>query len=110
MQLFTDLMDLIKGSQVQLIEVIEGKQTAAERQGKWSIKELEQEITVLLTGSTELKQPSCTEDWSKISVYSQVCEGEIKRAVSQREQMEKDCVPAAGETDERTVRRSVMLS
>lgn len=97
MQVFTDLMDRIKGRQAQLTEVIEGKQTAAERQGKGFIKELEQEITVLLTGSTELKQLSCTEDhlhflqsfhslrsllptkdWSKISVYSQVCEGRLR--------------------------------
>uniref|UniRef100_A0A674F221 B30.2/SPRY domain-containing protein n=1 Tax=Salmo trutta TaxID=8032 RepID=A0A674F221_SALTR len=61
-QVFTDLVRSIERSQAELIEVIEEKQKAAERQAEGLIKELEQEITELQRRSTELEQLSHTED------------------------------------------------
>ncbi|XP_045556302.1 E3 ubiquitin-protein ligase TRIM39 [Salmo salar] len=93
-QVFTDLVRSIERSQAELIEVIEEKQKAAERQAEGIIKELEQEITELQRRSTELEQLSHTEDplhllqsspslctplptkdWSEISVHSDLCVG-----------------------------------
>ncbi|XP_055761877.1 zinc finger protein RFP-like isoform X1 [Salvelinus fontinalis] len=101
-QVFTDLVRSIERSQAELIEVIEEKQKAAERQAEGLIKELEQEITELQRRSTELEQLSHTEDhlyllqscpslynhlhtkdWSRISVHSDLCVGTVRRAVSQ---------------------------
>ncbi|KAK6314841.1 hypothetical protein J4Q44_G00143700 [Coregonus suidteri] len=104
-QVFTDLVRSIERSQAELIEVIEEKQKAAERQAEGLIKELEQEITELKRRSTELEQLShiedhlhllqsspslCTpphiKDWSKISVQRDLCMGPVRRAVSQLEE------------------------
>ncbi|KAM9402451.1 E3 ubiquitin-protein ligase TRIM47-like [Salvelinus alpinus] len=104
-QVFTDLVRSIERSQAELIEVIEEKQKAAERQAEGLIKELEQEITELQRRSTELEQLSHTEDhlhllqsfpslctppptkvWSEISVYSDLCVGTVRRAVSHVEE------------------------
>ncbi|XP_055765819.1 E3 ubiquitin-protein ligase TRIM39-like isoform X1 [Salvelinus fontinalis] len=93
-------------SRRDLIEVIEEKQKAVERQAEGFIKELEQEITALKRRSTELKQlshtedhlqllqsfsslvctPPLTKDWSEISVHSDLCVGTVRRAVSQLEE------------------------
>ncbi|KAK6314842.1 hypothetical protein J4Q44_G00143710, partial [Coregonus suidteri] len=104
-QVFTDLVRSIERSQAELIEVIEEKQKAAERQAEGLIKELEQEITELKRRSTELEQlshtedhlhllqsfpslgtPPPTKDWSEISVHSDLCVGTLRRAVSQVEE------------------------
>ncbi|XP_045064815.1 E3 ubiquitin-protein ligase TRIM39-like [Coregonus clupeaformis] len=104
-QVFTDLVRSIERSQAELIEVIEEKQKAAERQAEGLIKELEQEITELKRRSTELEQlshtedhlhllqsipslctPPPTKDWSEISVHSDLCMGTVRRAVSQLEE------------------------
>ncbi|XP_038834170.1 E3 ubiquitin-protein ligase TRIM39-like [Salvelinus namaycush] len=104
-QVFTDLVRSIERSQAELIEVIEEKQKAAERQAEGLIKELEQEITELQGRSTELEQlshtedhlhllqnfpslctPPPTKDWSRISVHSDLCVGTMRRAVSQLEE------------------------
>ncbi|XP_029597739.1 E3 ubiquitin-protein ligase TRIM39-like [Salmo trutta] len=104
-QVFTDLVRSIERSQAELIEVIEEKQKAAERQAEGIIKELEQEVTELQRRSTELEQlshtedhlhllqncpslctPPPTKDWSEISVYSDMCVGTVRRAVSQLEE------------------------
>ncbi|XP_070977031.1 E3 ubiquitin-protein ligase TRIM39-like [Oncorhynchus clarkii lewisi] len=104
-QVFTALVRSIERSQAELIEVIEEKQKAAERQAEGLIKELEQEITELQRRSTELEQLSHTEDhlhllqsfpslctppetkdWSEISVHSDLCVGTVRRAVSQLEE------------------------
>ncbi|XP_045064808.1 E3 ubiquitin-protein ligase TRIM39-like [Coregonus clupeaformis] len=101
-QVFTDLVRSIEISQTELIEVIEEKQRAAERQAEGLIKELEQEVTELKRRSTELEQlshsedhlhlfqsfpslgtPPSTKDWSEISVHSDLCMGTVRRAVSQ---------------------------
>nr|XP_046184342.1 E3 ubiquitin-protein ligase TRIM39-like [Oncorhynchus gorbuscha] len=112
-QVFTALVRSIQRSQAELIEVIEEKLKAAERQAEGLIKELEQEITELQRRSTEVEQlshtedhlhllqsfpslctPPDTKDWSEISVHSDLCVGPVRRAVSQLEetlnkQMEK---------------------
>ncbi|KAM9402427.1 E3 ubiquitin-protein ligase TRIM39-like [Salvelinus alpinus] len=104
-QVFTALVRSIERSQAELIEVIEEKQKAAERQAEGLIKELEQEITELQRRSTELEQLSHTEDqlhllqslpslctlpptkdWSEIRVHSDLCVETVRRAVSQLEE------------------------
>ncbi|XP_035604082.1 E3 ubiquitin-protein ligase TRIM39-like isoform X4 [Oncorhynchus keta] len=104
-QVFTALVRSIERSQTELIEVIEEKQKAAERQAEGLIKDLEQEITDLQRRSTELEQlshtedhlhllqscpslciPPPTKDWSRISVHSDLCVGTVRRAVSQVEE------------------------
>ncbi|XP_029605741.1 E3 ubiquitin-protein ligase TRIM39-like isoform X3 [Salmo trutta] len=105
-QVFTALVRSIEKSQAELIEVIEEKQKAVERQAEGFIKELEQEITELKRRSTDLKQlsqtedhlqllqnfpsivytPPPTKDWSEISVHSDLCVGTVRRAVSQMEE------------------------
>uniref|UniRef100_A0A4W5NR58 Uncharacterized protein n=1 Tax=Hucho hucho TaxID=62062 RepID=A0A4W5NR58_9TELE len=61
-QVFTALVRSIEKNQAELIEVIEEKQKAVERQAEGFIKELEQEITELKRRSSDLKQLSHTED------------------------------------------------
>ncbi|CDQ95004.1 unnamed protein product [Oncorhynchus mykiss] len=103
-QVFTALVRSIERSQTELIEVIEEKQKAAERQAEGLIKDLEQEITELKRRSTELEQlshtedhlhflqnlpslctPPPTKDWSRImeeTILSEVkmlCDAELKR-------------------------------
>ncbi|KAK6319153.1 hypothetical protein J4Q44_G00103640 [Coregonus suidteri] len=103
-EVFTALVRFIERSQAELIEVIEEKQRAAERQAEGLIKELEQEITELQRRCTELEQLSHTEDhlhllqsspslctlpstkdWTEISVHSSLCVGTVMRAVSHME-------------------------
>uniref|UniRef100_A0A8K9Y4Z9 E3 ubiquitin-protein ligase TRIM39-like n=1 Tax=Oncorhynchus mykiss TaxID=8022 RepID=A0A8K9Y4Z9_ONCMY len=100
-QVFTALVRSIERSQAELIELIEEKQSAAERRAEGLVKELEQEITELQRRSTELEQlshtedhlhllkifpclctPPPTKDWSEISVHSDLCLGNARRAVS----------------------------
>ncbi|XP_031692526.1 E3 ubiquitin-protein ligase TRIM39-like [Oncorhynchus kisutch] len=107
MQVFTALVRSIEKSQVEVSDVIEKKQKAAERQAEGLIKELEHEITELKRRSTELEQlshtedhlqllqsftslvctPPSTKDWSEISVHSDLCVGTVRTAVSQLEEM-----------------------
>uniref|UniRef100_A0A8C1SNE0 E3 ubiquitin-protein ligase TRIM39-like n=1 Tax=Cyprinus carpio TaxID=7962 RepID=A0A8C1SNE0_CYPCA len=86
-ELFTDLMRSIERCQSELLEMMEQKQKAAEKQAEELIKELEQEITELKRRDTELEQlshtedhlhllqiypslirPTCTSSWSEISI------------------------------------------
>ncbi|XP_055765601.1 E3 ubiquitin-protein ligase TRIM39-like [Salvelinus fontinalis] len=103
---FTALVRSIEKSQAELIEVIEEKQKAVERQAEGFIKELEQEINELKRRSTDLKQlshtedhlqllqnypllvctPPHTKDWSEINVHSDLCVGTVRKAVSQLEE------------------------
>ncbi|KAK2843000.1 hypothetical protein Q7C36_011215 [Tachysurus vachellii] len=61
-EVFTALIRSIERSQAELLEVMEEKQKAAEKQAKVFIKELEQEIEDLKRRDTELEQLSHTED------------------------------------------------
>ncbi|XP_046907225.1 E3 ubiquitin-protein ligase TRIM39-like [Hypomesus transpacificus] len=104
-QVFTALVRSIERSQAEIIEVIEEKQKAAEKQAEGLIKDLEQEITELKRRSTELEHlshtedhlhllqsfpslstPPHTKDWSEISVHSDLSVGAVRRAVSQLEE------------------------
>ncbi|XP_062339657.1 zinc-binding protein A33-like [Osmerus eperlanus] len=104
-QVFTALVRSIERSQAELIEVIEEKQKAAEKQAEGLIKDLEQEITELKRRSTELEQlshtedhlhllqsfpslsnPPHTKDWPEISVHSGLSVVVVRRAVSQLEE------------------------
>ncbi|XP_046907223.1 zinc finger protein RFP-like [Hypomesus transpacificus] len=104
-QVFTALVRSIERSQAELIEVIEEKQKAAEKQAEGFIKDLDVEITELKRRSTELEQlshtedhlhllqsfpslstPPHTKDWSEISVHSGLSVGAVRRAVSQLEE------------------------
>ncbi|CDQ77925.1 unnamed protein product [Oncorhynchus mykiss] len=103
-QVFTALVRSIERSQAVLIEVIEEKLKATERQAEGLIKELEQEVTELKRRSIELEQLSRTEDhlhllqsfpslctppdtrdWSEIieetimSEVEKLCDAELKR-------------------------------
>ncbi|XP_015201906.1 E3 ubiquitin-protein ligase TRIM39-like isoform X2 [Lepisosteus oculatus] len=112
-QVFTALQRHIERSQAELIELIEEKQRAAERKAEGLIKELEQEINLLLWRNIELEKLSHTEDhlhflqrfpsqsfplqtkdWANIAVQPDLGLGAIRRVVSQleerlREEMEK---------------------
>ncbi|XP_056099140.1 zinc-binding protein A33-like isoform X2 [Rhinichthys klamathensis goyatoka] len=61
-EFFTDLIRSIERCQSELLEMMEQKQKAAEKQTEEHIKELEQEITELMRRDTELEQLSHTED------------------------------------------------
>ncbi|KAL6491249.1 hypothetical protein MHYP_G00015940 [Metynnis hypsauchen] len=73
-EVFRALLCCIERSQVELLEVMEEKQKAAERQAEEFIKELEQEITELKRRDTELEQLSHTEDHLHLlQVYPYLC-------------------------------------
>ncbi|XP_062338753.1 E3 ubiquitin-protein ligase TRIM39-like [Osmerus eperlanus] len=104
-KVITALVRSIERSQAEIIEVIEEKQKAAEKQAEGLIQDLEQEITELKRRSTELEQlshtedhlhllqsfpslstPPHTKDWSEISIHSGLSVGAVRRAVSQLEE------------------------
>ncbi|XP_036452749.1 E3 ubiquitin-protein ligase TRIM39-like isoform X2 [Colossoma macropomum] len=73
-EVFRALVRCIERSQAELLEVMEEKQKAAERQAEEFIKELEQEITELKRRDTELEQLSHTEDHLHLlQVYPSLC-------------------------------------
>ncbi|KAL7875492.1 hypothetical protein AOLI_G00104550 [Acnodon oligacanthus] len=73
-EVFRALLRYIERSQAELLEVMEEKQKAAERQAEEFIKELEQEITELKRRDTELEQLSHTEDHLHLlQVYPSLC-------------------------------------
>ncbi|XP_055760252.1 E3 ubiquitin-protein ligase TRIM39-like [Salvelinus fontinalis] len=104
-EVFTAMVRCIERSQAELIEVVEGKQKAAEKRAEGLIEELEQEITGLKRGSTELEQLSdiddqliflqrspslCTilpptKNWSEITVHSSLGVETLRSTVSQLE-------------------------
>ncbi|XP_030632556.1 E3 ubiquitin-protein ligase TRIM39-like [Chanos chanos] len=73
-EVFRSLIGCIERSQAELIELMEEKQKAAERQAEGLIKELEQEITELKRRDTELEQLSHSEDHLHLlQVYPTLC-------------------------------------
>ncbi|XP_031673279.1 E3 ubiquitin-protein ligase TRIM21-like [Oncorhynchus kisutch] len=91
-EVFTALVRSIERSQGEVIEVVEEKQKAAERQAEGLIEELEQEITELLRTGTELdplhqNSPSPVKGWSEISVHRDLHVGTVRKALSQLEEM-----------------------
>ncbi|XP_053537683.1 E3 ubiquitin-protein ligase TRIM39 [Ictalurus punctatus] len=112
-EIFSALMRCIERSQAELLQVMEEKQKAAEKQAEELIKELEQEITELKRRNTELEQishtedhlhllqiypslcsPPHTQDWTDVTINSHLSLEPLRRALSQlqetlSEQMEK---------------------
>ncbi|XP_072543607.1 E3 ubiquitin-protein ligase TRIM21-like [Salminus brasiliensis] len=73
-EVFTVLIRSIERSQAELLEVMEEKQKAAQRQAEDLIKELEQEITELKRRDTELEQLSHTTDHIHLlQTYPSLC-------------------------------------
>ncbi|XP_069053688.1 E3 ubiquitin-protein ligase TRIM39-like [Lepisosteus oculatus] len=103
-QVFSDLIRSIERSQAELLELSEEKQKAAERLAESLIKELEDEIIEIQRRHAELEQLSHTEDyidflqklpslcslphtkdWSEITVHTDLCLADLRRAVCQLE-------------------------
>ncbi|KAL7880568.1 hypothetical protein SRHO_G00028220 [Serrasalmus rhombeus] len=73
-EVFTALMRSIERSQAELVNTMEEKQKAAEKQADDFIKELKQEITELKRRDTELEQLSHTEDHLHLlQAYPSLC-------------------------------------
>ncbi|KAI4895147.1 hypothetical protein NFI96_002853, partial [Prochilodus magdalenae] len=73
-EVFRALVRCIERSQAELLELMEEKQEATERQAEEFIKELEQEITELKRRDAELEQLSHTEDHLHLlQVYPSLC-------------------------------------
>ncbi|XP_067299995.1 bloodthirsty-related gene family, member 9 [Pseudorasbora parva] len=73
-ELFTDLIRSIESCQSELLEVMEQKQKAAEKQAEDLIKELKQEIAELKRRDAELELLSHTEDHLHLlQIYPSLC-------------------------------------
>ncbi|XP_076829400.1 E3 ubiquitin-protein ligase TRIM39-like [Brachyhypopomus gauderio] len=74
MEVFSSLLRCIEKSRTELLQVLEEKQKAAERQAEEFIKDLEQEITELKRRDTELDHLSHTEDHIHLlQMYPSLC-------------------------------------
>ncbi|KAK2913428.1 hypothetical protein Q8A67_001827 [Cirrhinus molitorella] len=101
-ELFSDLMRSIERCQAELLEMMEEKQKAAEKQDEKLIQELQQEITELSMRNTELDHllhtedhlhllqidpslcsPPHTRNWSEISMNTDVSVETLRRALTQ---------------------------
>ncbi|XP_076849611.1 E3 ubiquitin-protein ligase TRIM39-like [Brachyhypopomus gauderio] len=101
-EVFTALVHSIERCQAELLQVMEEKQKAAERQAEGLIKDLEQEITELKRRDSELEQLSHTEDhihllqiyptmnnpphtknWTDISIDTDVNVETVRKVLSQ---------------------------
>ncbi|XP_047430785.1 nuclear factor 7, brain-like [Mugil cephalus] len=114
-QVFTALVQSVERGLAQLIDTIEEKQKATERQAEGFIKELEEEISELMKRSSDVEQlldtedhlrflqsysllTALTKDWTKVKVHSS-CDGILWRAVAQleeklRKEMKRMCADA----------------
>ncbi|XP_051515269.1 E3 ubiquitin-protein ligase TRIM39-like [Myxocyprinus asiaticus] len=100
-EVFTALIRFIERCQTEVVEMLEEKQKAAEKQAEDLIKELEQEITELKRRNSELEQISHTEDhlhllqidpslyspknnknWTEISINTHVSVDTLNRALT----------------------------
>ncbi|XP_051515175.1 E3 ubiquitin-protein ligase TRIM39-like isoform X2 [Myxocyprinus asiaticus] len=100
-EVFTALICSIERCQTEVVEMLEEKQKAAEKQAEDLIKELEQEITELKRRNSELDQISHTEDhlhllqidlsqyspknsknWTEISINTHVSVDTLNRALT----------------------------
>ncbi|XP_050970731.1 E3 ubiquitin-protein ligase TRIM39-like [Labeo rohita] len=101
-ELFSALMQSIERCQAELLEMMEEKQKAAEKQDEELIQELQQEITELTMRNTELDHllhtedhlhllqidpalcsPPHTRNWSEISMNTDVSVETLRRALTQ---------------------------
>ncbi|XP_041862528.1 E3 ubiquitin-protein ligase TRIM21-like [Melanotaenia boesemani] len=104
-QVFTALMESVQRGLDQLVEEIQDKQKATEKQAEAFIKDLEQEISELMKRSSQVEQLSCsadhlhllhsfsslkaappTKNWTEVRVRPPSYEGTVVRAVSQLEE------------------------
>ncbi|XP_072543250.1 E3 ubiquitin-protein ligase TRIM39-like [Salminus brasiliensis] len=123
-EVFRALLRCIERSQAELLEVMEEKQKAAERQAEEFIKELEQEITELKRRDTELEQLSHTEDhlhllqiypslcrpphtknWTAVSVDPHLSVESLRRALSQLQKSISKQVEKVNETELKRVQQ-----
>ncbi|KAK2913427.1 hypothetical protein Q8A67_001826 [Cirrhinus molitorella] len=101
-ELFSDLMHSIERCQAELLEMMEEKQKAAEKQNEELIQELQQEITELTMRNTELDHllhtedhlhllqidpsmcsPPDTRNWTEIRMNTDVSVETLRRALTQ---------------------------
>ncbi|KAG7328023.1 hypothetical protein KOW79_007967 [Hemibagrus wyckioides] len=101
-EVFTSLIRSIERSQAELLEMMDEKQKAAEKQAEGLIKELEQEIEELKKRDAELEQLSLTDDhlhllqgypslciaphtknWTEISINTELSVDTLRTALSQ---------------------------
>ncbi|KAJ8416535.1 hypothetical protein AAFF_G00358230 [Aldrovandia affinis] len=127
LQIFADLVSFVHSSQAELIEVIEEKQKATERQAEGLIHDLDQEISKLKRRNSELEQlshtkdyvhflqsfpswctPPCTKDWSDITVHTDECVGTIRTALSQIEETLKKLQRKLSESDLRKAQQNAV--
>ncbi|XP_044198380.1 E3 ubiquitin-protein ligase TRIM21-like [Thunnus albacares] len=124
-QVFTALKESVERSLNELIETIEEKQRATEKQAEDFIKELEQEISDLMKTSSEVKQLSRSEDhlhllqnvsslkaapptkdWTEVSVRPPSYEGTVVRTVTQLEEtLSKEMKKLLAEVELKRVQR-----
>ncbi|KAG9347008.1 hypothetical protein JZ751_005935 [Albula glossodonta] len=116
--ILAELVSSISSSQAQLLEIMEERQKAAERQAERFINHLHQEISELKRRSTELEQlshtkdylhflqnfqslstPPCSKDWSEITVQADVSVGTVRTAISQIEETLKKLQRQLSESD-----------
>uniref|UniRef100_A0A668A723 Uncharacterized protein n=1 Tax=Myripristis murdjan TaxID=586833 RepID=A0A668A723_9TELE len=105
LRVFTALMQSVERGQAELIDMIEKKQKTTEKQAEGFIKELQQEISVLMRRSSEVEQLSHTEDhlhllqsfpslsapphtknWTEVRAHRSSYVGSVRRAVAQLEE------------------------
>uniref|UniRef100_A0A4W4FPQ3 E3 ubiquitin-protein ligase TRIM39-like n=1 Tax=Electrophorus electricus TaxID=8005 RepID=A0A4W4FPQ3_ELEEL len=117
MEVFSSLVRCIERSQAELLQVLEEKQEAAERQAEEFIKELQQEITELKRRDTELEQlshtedhihllqmypslcsPPHTKDWTDITINTHLSVETLRRALSQLQETLREEMEELGET------------
>ncbi|XP_034528974.1 E3 ubiquitin-protein ligase TRIM39-like [Notolabrus celidotus] len=65
-EVFTDLILSLRRSQIELTDLIKGKQEAAEKQARDHLTKLEQEVTELVTRRSEMKELLRTDDDIKL--------------------------------------------
>ncbi|KAL1006601.1 hypothetical protein UPYG_G00074310 [Umbra pygmaea] len=107
MQVFTALVRSVQRSQAKFAEVIKERERENQRRSEELVSELEKEITELQRSCTELEVLSHTEDhlhllqrstfnlppkkdWSDIRVHSDLCVGNMTRALFQMEETSRE--------------------
>ncbi|XP_062305099.1 E3 ubiquitin-protein ligase TRIM39-like isoform X2 [Osmerus eperlanus] len=88
-QLLSELVSSIERSRAGMVEEIQVKQAATEKRAEGLIQDLKREISELQWRSAELEQLLHTddpllllEDWSEVSVHSDLCVGTVRKAMS----------------------------
>ncbi|KAK2913436.1 hypothetical protein Q8A67_001835 [Cirrhinus molitorella] len=123
-ELFSDLMRSIERCQAELLEMMEEKQKAAEKQDEDHIQELQQEITELTMRNTELDHllqtedhlhllqtdpsvcsPPDTRNWTEIRMNTDVSVETLKRALTQLQETLDEKLNESGVLRKRSVKQ-----